>query len=404
MRLHATSGERVTPARGPGPTLGGEVPWPPAEVARLRSALLDHYDVHAREMPWRGERDPYRIWISEVMLQQTRVETVRERYGKFLAAFPDVEALASATEHAVLKAWEGLGYYGRARRLRRAAQAVVSEHAGRLPASREALAALPGFGPYTSAAVASIAFGVRAAVLDGNVVRVLARLLNERREVGEGRVRARLAATADALVDPARPGDWNQAIMDLGATICVPRAPRCLLCPLREACAGRAAGTADALPAKEKRAPGPHKEIAAAVVWRQGRLLIGRRPADGLLGGLYELPGGKREPGETLAQACAREVLEETGLRVEVLDRVASVEHAYTHFSITLTVFHARVLGGRLRARGVEDLRFVPLEDLERYAFPRANRRILEVLRAGGAPAWAVPRPRAKRPRRPPRG
>lgn len=381
---------------------GTALPWTVADVAHLRRALLAHYDAHAREMPWRGERDPYRIWISEVMLQQTRVETVRARYAPFLAAFPDVASLAAAGEHAVLKAWEGLGYYGRARNLRRAAAAIVAEHGGRLPESGEALAALPGFGPYTSAAVSSIAFGARAAVLDGNVVRVLARLLDERRDVGEARVRARLATAADALVDPARPGDWNQAIMDLGATICVPRAPRCLLCPLLARCAGRAAGVAETLPVKARKAKGPHKEIAAAVVWKGGRVLIGRRPAEGLLGGLYELPGGKREPGETLEQACAREVLEETGLRVEVRDRLATVEHAYTHFSITLTVFHARPLGGRLRARGVEDLRFVTLDELEAYAFPRANRRILEVLRATGAPAWAeAAAPAARRIRRP---
>ncbi len=390
--------------RGVEPRKGADLPWTPADLAQMRRALLAHYDTHAREMPWRGERDPYRIWISEVMLQQTRVETVRARYAPFLAAFPDVASLATAGEHAVLKAWEGLGYYGRARNLRRAAAAIVAEHGGRLPEAGEALAALPGFGPYTSAAVSSIAFGARAAVLDGNVVRVLARLLDERRDVGEARVRARLAAAADALVDPGRPGDWNQAIMDLGATVCVPRAPRCLLCPFLRRCAGRAAGVAETLPVKARKAKGPHKEIAAAVVWKGGRVLIGRRPAEGLLGGLYELPGGKREPGETLERACAREVLEETGLRVEVRDRLATVDHAYSHFSITLTVFHARWLGGRLRARGVEDLRFVSLHELDRYAFPRANLRILAVLRATGAPSWAAAPVPASRRNRPSRG
>ena len=286
----------AAPRRARGAAAGPGLPWTEEDLGHLRGTLLAYYDLHAREMPWRGETDPYRIWISEVMLQQTRVETVRERYAPFLAAFPDLPALSAAGEHAVLKAWEGLGYYGRARNLRRAALAVVASHGGRLPADRDALAALPGFGPYTSAAVASIAFGVRAAVLDGNVVRVLARLLDERRDVGEARVRARLVAAADVLVDPARPGDWNQAIMDLGATLCVPRTPRCLLCPLRERCGGRAAGTAEALPVKARKAKGPHKEIAAALVWRDGRVLIGRRPAEGLLGGSTSCPAASASP------------------------------------------------------------------------------------------------------------
>jgi A/G-specific adenine glycosylase len=340
-------------------------------------------------MPWRGETDPYRVWISEVMLQQTRVETVRERYGPFLREFPDVEALARASEGRVLKAWEGLGYYARARNLRRAAMAVASDHGSRLPTDVATLRTLPGFGPYTAAAVASIAFGRAAAVVDGNVVRVLARLIDERRDVTKGATKARLQAVADRLIDPTRPGDWNQAVMDLGATLCAPREPKCLLCPLASACRARAAGTASKLPTKARKKKGPHHEIAAALVWKAGEVLIGRRPADGLLGGLWEFPGGKREDGESLEEACAREVLEETGLRVEVVAPCARVEHAFTHFSISFHVFHCRVLGGRLRARGVEDLRFVPQADLGTYAFPRANRRVLEVLSRSGVPAWA---------------
>src|SRR5262245_29649256 len=364
-------------------------PWRPSDVPRLRAALLAHYDEHRRDLPWRGERDAYRIWVSEVMLQQTRVETVRERYAPFLREFPTIRSLASASEDQVLKAWEGLGYYSRARSLRRAAQNVEAFHGGRLPRSAEALEELPGFGAYTAAAVASIAFGEPVPVVDGNVVRVVARLLAEERDVTKAAARARIEAAASALLDPARPGDWNQAVMDLGATLCVPREPRCLLCPIAQFCAARAEGRQDRIPRRRRRAPLPHFDIAAALVWRGGRLLIGRRPSEGLLGGLWEFPGGKVRPGETLAAACAREVLEETGLAIEVVELFSSVEHAYTHFSITLNVFHARVRGGRLRGRGVESLRFVPVKDLERYAFPRANRRILDALVQAGPPAWA---------------
>ncbi len=350
-------------------------------------------------MPWRGETDPYRIWVSEVMLQQTRVETVRERFPAFLAAFPTVEALAGAPEGQVLKAWEGLGYYARARNLRRAAQAVRDVHGCRLPADEAGLRELPGFGPYTAAAVASIAFGRPAAVVDGNVVRVLSRLLDDHGDVAASATKARLQRAADLLVDPARPGDWNQAIMDLGSTVCAPREPRCLLCPWAGACAARAAGTAADLPVKKKKGPTPHHDIAAGLVWKGDAILIGRRPAKGLLGGLWEFPGGKREEGETLEAACAREILEETGLVVEVVALFRAVEHAYSHFSITLHVFHCRIVRGRVRARGVEDLRFVPVAELEPYAFPRANVRILEALRAEGGPAFAAPRKRARRGR-----
>jgi A/G-specific adenine glycosylase len=356
----------------------------------MRAALLAHYDEHQRAMPWRGETDPYRIWVSEVMLQQTRVETVRERYGPFLTRFPTLRALARATEAEVLKAWEGLGYYGRARNLRRAAIEVETSCGGRLPTSSSALRALPGFGPYTAAAVASIAFGEPTAVVDGNVVRAAARWLEEDRDPARAPARSRLEAAAQALLHRSRPGDWNQAVMDLGATICAPRNPACLVCPVARWCGARAAGRVDRIPRRKRRKAVPHHDIAAALVWKDGEVLVGRRPSEGLLGGLHEFPGGKVEAGETLAAACAREVAEETGLTVEVVELFRTVEHAYTHFTITLHVFHARVRGGRLRARGVEDLRFVPTTALADLAFPRANRRVLDDLAAVGPPAWAA--------------
>lgn len=369
-----------------------DVPWGAAEILALRRALLAFYDASAREMPWRGETEPYRIWVSEVMLQQTRVETVRARYGPFLARFPDVASLAAASEPEVLKAWEGLGYYGRARNLRKAAVELVAFHRARLPSRVETLRALPGFGAYTAAAVASIAFGAPHAVVDGNVVRVLARWLDEDRDTARRPARARIEAAAAAMLDRARPGDWNQAMMDLGATVCTPRSPKCLGCPVAAACGARRAGRVDRVPRARRRKPLPHHVVAAAIVWRGGEVLVGRRPSDGLLGGLYELPGGKVEAGETPAAACAREVREETGLDVEVVELFRTVEHAYTHFRITLHVFHARPRGAgravRLRAKGVEDLRFVPLAALTDLAFPRANRRVLEDLAACGPPGW----------------
>jgi len=362
----------------------------PARVRRARRNLLRHYEIHRRDLPWRQTDDPYAIWISEVMLQQTRVETVRERWQRFLDRFPDLTTLARAREQSVLREWEGLGYYSRARNLRKAARALVGQGHGNLPDDPVALRLLPGFGPYTTAAVASIAFRRPLAVVDGNVLRVLARYLNEREDITRPTTQKRIGAAAQTLLAPRRAGDWNQAVMELGATLCAARAPRCAVCPLRRDCAGLAAGDPAALPTRPARRKTPHFDIAAGLVWRSGRLLIARRPTDGLLGGLWEFPGGKRRGGESLAAACVREVREETGLTVRVAQPFLSLDHAYTHFRITLHLFHCTVGPAEPRPLGCESPRFVPISTLDRYPFPRANRRALEALAAAGGPPSCV--------------
>ena len=381
-----------------------------ARVRRVRADLLAWYDAHghARALPWRGAKDPYAVWVSEVMLQQTRVETVRGRWERFLARFPTLADLAACDEQVLLKEWEGLGYYRRARNLRAAARAVVEAGAKGLPRTAAELACLPGFGPYTAAAVASIAFGEPTAVVDGNVERVLARWAAVREPVRTARARARLADLAQALLDPGRTGDWNQAVMDLGATVCRPRAPLCLVCPLRGTCTGYADGDAESLPLKPARAPLPHVEVAAGLVWRRGRVLIARRPSEGLLGGLWEFPGGKRRPGESLEEACVREIREETGLAVTCDRPFLAIDHAYSHFRVTLHLFHCRSDAGRPRPLACEAPRFVRPADLARYPFPRANSRALEVLLAApagsGTHAAAARAPRRRiQPRQPAR-
>jgi len=346
--------------------------------------LLAWFRANARDLPWRRTRDPYRIWLSEVMLQQTRVETVLDYYDRFTRAFPRVEDLAEADEGKVLKLWEGLGYYSRARNLLAAARSVVRESGGRFPETAERLIALPGVGRYTAGAIASIAYGERTPVLDGNVKRVLARLHGIRDSIDDAATVERLWALAGALVSPRAPGDSNQAMMELGARVCRPRRPRCRECPVRADCRALAAGEVDTLPVRRKKRPVPHHEIVAAAIRKNGRILFGRRPLDGLLGGLWEFPGGKVEPGETQARALARELREELGVEIEVGALLGAVKHAYSHFSITLHLHACEVKKGRPVPRYHTELKWLLPSQFDRYAFPAATLKLFPAL-AGAA-------------------
>jgi A/G-specific adenine glycosylase len=275
----------------------------PSTVKRLRQSLETWYDSARRDLPWRRTPDPYRVWISEIMLQQTRVTAVLPYYERFIQRFPDALALARATETEVLAAWAGLGYYSRARNLHRAARAVTE--AGGFPQDYEGIRALPGVGDYTAAAIASIAFGLPHAVLDGNAIRVLARLAGEREVVSSAAARRRLTALAGDLLDRDRPGEFNQALMELGAMVCLPAGPRCSVCPLARTCAARREGLADRLPVKAPKAAPIAVERELLVIRRRGRCLLWQRPPDsGRMAGFWELP----EP-DQLPQAVRREVL-----------------------------------------------------------------------------------------------
>jgi A/G-specific adenine glycosylase len=325
----------------------------PARAKRIRQRFLDWYDAHRRDLPWRHSRDPYAIWISETMLQQTRVETVIPYYERFLARFPDVRSLADASQDDVYACWAGLGYYSRARNLHSAARRVADDHDGELPPDADALRELPGIGRYTAGAVASIAFALPEPIVDGNVKRVLARLLGIREDVNDKHTAERIWAEAGLLARGERPGDLNQALMELGATVCTPRSPRCMACPFFRSCDARKAGDAESLPRKSARTK--VSQVRGVAVWleRRGRVLAVKREAGGLLGGLWELPGGDLDPGEKPEDGAQRLLSSQLALSVSGLRRAGRVRHVFTHRELTLHVLCADAQPGRVRRRGI---------------------------------------------------
>lgn len=357
-------------------------PVVPAGLSRaLRGPLLRWFRRHRRALPWRGRRTAYRVWLSELMLQQTRVDQALPYFQRFLRRFPTLRALARASFDEVLKAWEGLGYYRRARHAHAAARLIVGRHGGRFPRTHAGLRALPGVGPYTAAAVGSLAFGLDEPVWDGNVARVMARLTACRRPLREAAVRARLQALVRACLPVGRAGLYNEALMELGALCCTPRAPTCPRCPVRAVCAAAAEGRPERYPVRAPRRARPHKVVGAGVIWRSsGEVLIAQRKAESMLGGLWEFPGGTREPGETLPQCIARELREELGLRVRVGRHLVTVRHAYTHFTIELHAYWARITGGRPRAIHCAAYAWARPEALGAYAFSAADLRIIAAL------------------------
>ncbi|MFP4105212.1 MAG: A/G-specific adenine glycosylase [Phycisphaerae bacterium] len=353
------------------------------QTERIRQCLTEWYSVHQRDLPWRRTSDPYAIWVSETMLQQTRVATARDYFRRFLQRFPTVADLADAPLEDVLKIWEGLGYYSRARNLHRAARMVVDEFDGRLPDTANKLKTLPGIGRYTAGAVASIAFGLDEPVLDGNVKRVLCRVYAIEEDPRKAATERTLWDIARDLVPPGRAGLFNQALMDLGATICTPRKPDCPRCPLQKHCLAFARNLQERLPIKPPRKKIPHHTIVVGLVFREGKILIGRRPVSAMLGGLWEFPGGKVEKGESLLEALHREIREEVGLEIASPELLVVVKHAYSHFRITLHAFRCEYRSGDARPIECEQVRWVAPAELDSFPFPRANRRIIEALQAG---------------------
>ncbi len=341
------------------------------EKSRIQSKLLLWFEKHARDLPWRKTRDPYAIWISEIMLQQTQVATVIPYYKKFLKDFPTVRHLAKASLEKILKAWEGLGYYSRARNLHRASLIVSNHFHGRVPDNSKELLCLPGIGRYTAGAILSIAFNKEAPILDGNVKRALSRLFTISGPASED-----LWELSATLIPKGKASSFNQALMDLGAILCTPQGPQCYRCPLTKYCRAKALNKPEQYPAKVPRKAIPVVEAVSAVVHKDGKVLLRQRPPKGLLGGLWEFPNWRIEENERprLRLRLRKYIEEEMGLNVEVMESIGTFRHTFTHFKLTLHVYRCKPINGQRQSR------WVPIRKLHLLPMSRISRRIADSL------------------------
>ena len=346
----------------------------------LQKKLLTWYEKEKREMPWRNDLNPYRILVSEFMLQQTQVNTVIPYFERWMKSFPTLKKLAQAQESTVLKHWEGLGYYSRARNLKKTAQIILKDYSGKVPDSMDEILKLPGIGRYTAGAILSIAYGQKVPVLDGNVKRVLSRIFLLKENGSNRQSENILWMTINSLLPETGSGDFNQAFMELGATVCLPKNPLCLLCPLKQNCKAQKTGEQDLYPPRKQKTPPIKIEVSAAVILRRKKIYIQKRKVGGLMGGLWEFPGGKFEPGESAEQCLNREIKEEMGIALHIDEKLMTVKHSYTRFRVTLHVFLCRIRSGRVSPTQCDEWVWVKREELDTYSFPAANVKIIKNL------------------------
>lgn len=353
------------------------------QINKFNTSLFDWYHQTKRDLPFRGIDDPYKIWLSEVMLQQTQVATVIPYFKRWVQSFPTLESVAKADQEHVLKYWEGLGYYSRCRNFHKAAKIVVESFDGIVPDNYDEFRSLPGVGDYTAAAVLSIAFGQPLPVIDGNVKRVMSRVLGLKhlRKHNLSRIQSRLKLE----ISPQKPGDFNQAMMELGARVCSPKNPGCGSCPISFTCKAFQLGSPESYPAQIKKSPIPHYEIVAGLIWRNDSFYIQKRQEGGMLAGLWEFPGGKVEKDESLENALLRELKEECGASPKILKKIGTIKHAYTHFKITFHGFHCTENG--MPIHGNQQSKWIKPTDIEAHPFPKANHKLFSILNEQG---WHV--------------
>jgi len=345
-------------------------------------ALLNWYEKNKRDLPWRKTGQPYKIWLSEVMLQQTQVKTVIPYYQRWLEKIPTIQDLAIASEHKVLKLWEGLGYYNRCHNFQKAAQLVCSEYSGEVPDHPDLFLKLPGVGPYILSAVMSIAFKRVLPVVDGNVLRVVTRYIELWDDISKSTTRKKVYQMLLDLIPEKNPGDFNQAVMELGALVCTPKNPTCSNCPLEKTCQAKEKESVESLPFRTRKKKIPLHRVALAVILKNDKFLIQKRPTTGHLAGMWEFPGGKLEADELAEQAVTRECREELDISVKIIQKLKKVKHAYTHFKIELNIFICRLSSSTVQARQSQPIRWIGLDEMNQYPFPAANYKFFKELEA----------------------
>ena len=343
--------------------------------------LLFWYAKKKRDLPWRSTKDIYSIWLSEVMLQQTQVTTVIPYYHRFLKHYPTIKSLASADEQDALKLWEGLGYYNRFHNFYRSSKLVMNDLRGSIPDQPEEFKKLPGVGPYILAAVMSIALGKPLPVLDGNVIRVITRFYGIKDDVTKVSIKKQIHDILAGYIPGNNPGDFNQAMMELGALICSPRSPDCVHCPLRADCTACHSGQTESIPYKPPKKKIPIVDVSIAVILKQDRFLIQKRPSTGHLAGMWEFPGGKIENGESPEKAVMRECLEELNINIKMVKKLKMVSHTYSHFKIKLNIFLCGIKSGRPKSMNQQPVKWITMDQIEKYPFPGANHKFFPELK-----------------------